>query len=213
MERPRRPGRTRGFAANEGAEFFARADEVARSAGISHDADFYETWGALDLGRGDLDAGREKLALALERSEDPLQRARINRLLARAESSVFNSKEATRYALAGLRELDQTPPTGGLAILFGTLLGALRCLLMLVGRRRAPELSDDERARLCPRSACTTSSRMPPTSRGARPILSTVMRTFARSLRLGPSLEVSHTLIGISVIAASFGSPAEGASV
>ncbi len=125
-----------GFAATEGAEFFARADDVAHAAGISHDADFYETWGALQLGRGDLDAGREKLTLALELSEDSLQRARINRLLARAEGAVFNSKEATRYALAGLRELGQTPPSGGLAMVFGILAATLRCLSH--DRRTAP---------------------------------------------------------------------------
>ncbi len=195
------------YAAHEGAEFFARADEVARGAGISHDADFYETWGALQLGRGDLDAGLEKLALALERSEDPLQRARINRQLARAESAVFNSTEATRYALAGLRELGQTPPTGRLAMVFGTLVASLRCLLALVGRRRAPELSDDERARLCAEVSLYHELENAAYIEGrSGAILSTVMRTFVRSRRLGSSLEVSHTLTGISVIAASFGS-------
>ncbi len=195
------------YAANEGAEFLARADEVARGAGITRDADFYETWGALQLGRGDLDAGREKLTLALERSEDALQRARINRLLARAEGAVFNSKEATRYALAGLRELGQTPPSGALAMVFATLAAALRCLFMLVGRRRAPELSDDERARLSVEVSLYHELENAAYIEGrAGAILSTVMRTLARALRLGPSLEVSHTLTGISVIAASFGS-------
>ena len=195
-----------GFASNEGAEFFALADEVARGTGISPDAGFYETWGALHMGCGDLSAARAKLALALERSDDPLQRARVNRLLARGEGSVYNSKEATRYALSGLRELDQAPPTGGLALLAGTILGALRAILLLTRRRPAPDLSDEERERL------STEIRLYQELEVAayiemRPLanLSTQMRTFSRSLRLGPSAELAFTLVGLSVVAASFG--------
>ena len=194
-----------GFAAHEGAEFFARADAVARGAGIDHDAGFHETWGALHLGRGDLDAGREQLELALEHSDDSLQRARINAQLARAEGSVFNAKGATRYALAGLRDLGQAPATGGLAMLVSTVVATVRCLLMVVGRRGAPKLSDHERARLSAEvrlyqeleNAAYTEMR-------PFAIMSTVMRTLACSLRLGPSVELSHTLVGVSVVAASF---------
>jgi len=196
-----------GFAANEGVEFFARADEVARAAGINHTGEFFETWGALHLGRGDLDGGREKLALALEHSDDVLQRAGINRLLARAEASGYNAKDARRYALAGLHELGQEPPTGGWAMLVGTLVATTRCLLTIAGRRRPHKLSDGDRARLSAEvrlyQEVEYAAYMEMRSFA---VMSTVMRTLSRSLRLGPSVELSHTLVGVSVIAASIGS-------
>jgi len=196
-----------GFAANEGAEFFALADEVARDAGIDRDSAFFETWGCLQLGRGDLNAGREKLEQALACSRDSLQRARINRLLAHADGSVYDTTGATRYALAGLGELGQQPRMSALAMLIRTLLGTLHCLLLVLSRRRPPQLSDEERARL------STEVRLYQELEHAayiemRPLanVSTVMRTLSRSLRLGPSVELATTLSGVSVIAASFGS-------
>ncbi|MBJ7332187.1 MAG: diguanylate cyclase [Solirubrobacteraceae bacterium] len=194
------------FAAAEANEFFTRANEVAEATGVLPDAHFLQAWGAAQLGIGEMERANATFAAALERSDDPIQKAWIHRLLARGANATFDCAGATRHAEEGLRGLGRKLPATGVLGLLGALRDLVLCVFLLLrGIRANPSPAEYARiaadARLYQEAEFAAYMEM----RTGRTLV-LLMRTLSRTLRLGPSTDLSHTLVNVSVVAASLGS-------
>lgn len=203
-----RAGRTAlaGHASAEASHFFARAEEAAAAIGLDPDADYWETAGSIQLSLGDIDRAEEAFGRALDRSSDALQVARIHRLLAVARNAIYDSKGATEHAERGLKALGRRLPRTGVPGFFGAVRDALICLwLVLRGTKAEAAPADRERISVDVGLYQEAEYAAYMEMRSLR-MLQIVMRTFSRALRLGSSHELSHTLVNVSVVAATFGS-------
>lgn len=194
-----------GHASVEASHFFDRAGEAAAALGLDPDADYWETAGAIQLSLGDVQGAGEAFGRALERSGEPLQVARIHRLLAVAANGVYDSNGATDHAERGLQALGRRLPRTGLLGLLGAVRDAVVCAWLVL--RGAPQAGGAARERirvdvgLYQEAEYAAYMEM----RSLR-MVAIILRTFSRALRLGPSHELSHTLVNVSVVAASLGS-------